>query len=85
MSKDLPQGYRWATEDEAELACMGLLPQAIMVKRTHDSQGNRYAQDEADMAVPSNFISQDDTEANVMVALGNESESEPTWMITWED
>jgi hypothetical protein len=43
---DLPAGYRWATEDETDR------PDAIPVKRTADSTGRPYTQDEADLAVP---------------------------------
>lgn len=46
MSTDLPAGYRWATEDETDR------PDAIIVKRTADSTGRPYTQDEADLAVP---------------------------------
>jgi hypothetical protein len=46
--EDLPVGYRWATAEETEAN----LPYAIVVKRTFDSAGNEYTQDEADVAVP---------------------------------
>lgn len=43
---DLPAGYRWADEDEMDR------PDAIVVRRTVDSTGRHYTQDEADLAVP---------------------------------
>ena len=43
---DLPEGYRWAEEMEMDRS------DAIVVKRTFDSTGVRYTQDEADLAVP---------------------------------
>jgi hypothetical protein len=46
VTNDLPTGYRWATEDETDH------PDAIPVKRTADSTGRLYTQDEADLAVP---------------------------------
>lgn len=50
MSNDLPKGYRWANELESEL--YKKIPGAIVVKRTADSNGQPYTQDEADIAVP---------------------------------
>jgi len=49
-ANDLPEGYRWATEEETERneEIIG----AIVVKRTADSTGRPYTQDEADIAVP---------------------------------
>lgn len=49
---DLPVGYRWASEYETEMHAAGKLPTAIVVKRTVDSNGVPYTQDEADVAVP---------------------------------
>jgi hypothetical protein len=43
---DLPAGYRWATEDEMDRA------DAIAVRRTADSAGRPYDNEEFDMAVP---------------------------------
>lgn len=43
---DLPEGYRWANEDELDMTG------AILVKRTTDINGVKYTQDEADIAVP---------------------------------
>ena len=49
-NNDLPAGYRWATEDETENFVQ--LTGAIVVKRTTDSNGVPYTQDESDIAVP---------------------------------
>lgn len=49
---DLPVGYRWASEVEAELYTITGLPGAVIVRRTHDSQGRPYLIHEADLAVP---------------------------------
>lgn len=43
---DLPEGYRWATEEEMDAA------DAIVVQRHVDSSGRLYKQGEADVAVP---------------------------------
>lgn len=47
---DLPEGYRWASEDE----CEGWenVSGIISVPRTFDSNGVPYTHDEADLAVP---------------------------------
>ncbi len=50
---DLPEGYRWANEDECEVDCGdGTIPGSMMVTRTFDSQGNEYTHGEASLAVP---------------------------------
>jgi hypothetical protein len=46
MVSDLPEGYRWAREDEVDRE------DAIVVKLTVSANGNFYTQDEADIAVP---------------------------------
>lgn len=46
MSADLPFGYRWADPEELDRE------DAIVVRRTVDSEGVPYTQDEADIAVP---------------------------------
>jgi hypothetical protein len=43
---DLPEGYRWANEDELDMTG------AILVKRTMNVNGVIYTQNEADIAVP---------------------------------
>lgn len=48
VADDLPTGYRWANEEETENPPAG----AILVPLTTDSTGRPYAQDEADLAVP---------------------------------
>lgn len=48
FESDLPAGYRWATAEETEAGH----PDAIMVKRSTDSTGRPYTEDEADVAVP---------------------------------
>jgi hypothetical protein len=50
MAKDLPKGYRWATELETEY--FDKIDGAIVVSRTEDSNGQPYTQQEADIAVP---------------------------------
>ncbi len=53
MDKDLPEGYRWANEEECERWSFGTLDmEAIVVPRTVDASGKPYTQDEADLAVP---------------------------------
>jgi hypothetical protein len=47
---DLPTGYRWATEHEAEN--WREVPGIIVVPRTVDSTGAPYVHGEADLAVP---------------------------------
>jgi hypothetical protein len=54
-NNDLPGGYRWATERECEEFARGERYDLIVVKRTFDSNGTPYTQDEADLAVP-NYI-----------------------------
>ena len=57
MSNDLPAGYRWATEDETEAWGVGVrYPGERWIKRTADSTGTPYTQDEADLAVPDDVI-----------------------------
>lgn len=51
---DLPPGYRWLNERESERygAHPEDMPDVIVVRRTVDSTGVRYTQDEADLARP---------------------------------
>jgi len=52
--QDLPEGYRWATEEECEEITAGRPRHIvhIVVPRTVDSSGRPYTQGEADIAVP---------------------------------
>jgi hypothetical protein len=54
VMSDLPEGYRWATAEECETYAKATssVPGAIVVKRTVDSSGHVYTQDESDLAVP---------------------------------
>lgn len=51
---DLPEGYRWADADETERINAGDWPSDgyLVVPRTFSSNGHRYTQGEADIAVP---------------------------------
>lgn len=47
---DLPEGYRWATADEAEH--WPRVPDIIWVPRSYDAEGKPYTSGEGDLAVP---------------------------------
>jgi hypothetical protein len=53
MNGDLPEGYRWCTENECyELEGMQVYPDdVIIVPRTADCNGVPYTQGEADLAI----------------------------------
>lgn len=53
MNEDLPEGYRWATAEEAENWSDN--PHIIVVPRTVDANGIPYTHGEADFAIPINI------------------------------
>jgi len=53
---DLPDGYRWATEEECYVLEGGQFPEEVrIVARTVDTLGRPYTEGEADIAVPIDY------------------------------
>lgn len=50
---DLPDGYRWATQDECEAYSVdpAAYPEIIIVTRTVDATGRPYTEGESDIAI----------------------------------
>lgn len=77
MSNDLPTGYRWATEDEAERIDREGGLGAVLVELTVDDSGYRYRNGEADWAVPI------DAGKENLDRIRAAFTADPRWLIEW--
>jgi hypothetical protein len=68
---DLPDGYRWATQDECEIYSMDPAghPEMIIVTRTVDASGRPYTEGESDIAIKVGLMPYDEAISYAIFAI----------------